>query len=735
MRSSARWRWYRSRLGPTAVVFAILGAVGVGGALLPEERWYQKARPSPDAGLTRIESRWPGGFFLQPVVDPAPRDVRDSVLAVGGGTPLVGERLLRYADSDEARRAGEDILRRNHAGDAGTVRGFSSFRAGCAAACRPVGVGRNGDVVIVLGRLVPPGAPHAGRAERSFHRAIGRYADLNSAGSWGFAWHPVHLALIVGTVIFLFLPWLAWQGWVTCKAQRTPHQHPDAGLPEYAVDVCDTAGHERRRAHKVLSVGVGIFALTSVVAAALPLSIGLWLAFLAAPLCWLFVRRAYADRSQFATRPGVSALEGAGLFRSLRVRLEIVATNFGAVFAITCAWLLGGLMIILVAAAARSIVEEPAVGIVLALVVVVLVALFNGGPAASRIARRLRVAAARREYEHGRRASLLYLRTFDDDHRLLAAGGPRGRSATGFLTFRARIPYEEVVVRELDRFGAVEAVAEPGRPRLLPALGAARTRLSNEEWRVGVSARMREAALVVIAVGATEGLVWELEEATRQGRLDRVVVIVPPDDDDAIRARWSASLEAVSRAGGPTIYTPVDPADILLAQLDAGGLRQVIVADRRDEHAYVAALDRAIVVASDQGVIDREPAETAAAGPLGRPRGVGFGILLFFCTGGLYSLYWAFKTHEELKRHTGLGLGGELGLAVWFLGFGTSAFVIPAEVGRMYRNAARPPPVGAWTGLWVVPGVVFLIPPLVWFVQVQGALNRYWTQTASPPRR
>ena len=113
-------------------------------------------------------------------------------------------------------------------------------------------------------------------------------------------------------------------------------------------------------------------------------------------------------------------------------------------------------------------------------------------------------------------------------------------------------------------------------------------------------------------------------------------------------------------------------------------------------------------------------------GRLGKPRGIGFGILLFVVTLGIYGWYWAFKTHEEMKQHTGEGLGGVLGLVIWvLLGF-VSAFVIPSEVGKMYGKDGQEPPVTGWTGLWLVPGGILIIPAIVWFVKVQGALNRYW---------
>jgi hypothetical protein len=113
--------------------------------------------------------------------------------------------------------------------------------------------------------------------------------------------------------------------------------------------------------------------------------------------------------------------------------------------------------------------------------------------------------------------------------------------------------------------------------------------------------------------------------------------------------------------------------------------------------------------------------------PRGHRRGVGLGILLFVITLGFYGWYWSFKTHEEMKQHTGEGLGGVLGLVIWILISPVSAFVIPSEVGKMYKRAGQTPPVTGWTGLWLFPFGFLVIPAIVWFVKVQGALNRYWT--------
>ncbi|MFN2469208.1 MAG: hypothetical protein ABR521_13895 [Gaiellaceae bacterium] len=30
------------------------------------------------------------------------------------------------------------------------------------------------------------------------------------------------------------------------------------------------------------------------------------------------------------------------------------------------------------------------------------------------------------------------------------------------------------------------------------------------------------------------------------------------------------------------------------------------------------------------------------------------------------------------------------------------------------------------TGLWVFPGILIIVGPIIWIVKVQGALNRFW---------
>jgi hypothetical protein len=119
-------------------------------------------------------------------------------------------------------------------------------------------------------------------------------------------------------------------------------------------------------------------------------------------------------------------------------------------------------------------------------------------------------------------------------------------------------------------------------------------------------------------------------------------------------------------------------------------------------------------------------------GPRGQRRGVLFVLLISLITIGIYTIYWAYKTHEEMKQHTGDGLGGVLGLVIWIILNPVSAFVIPSEVGKMYNRGGQSSPVTGWTGLWLFPFGILIIPAIVWFVKVQGALNQYWQSQPAP---
>lgn len=115
-------------------------------------------------------------------------------------------------------------------------------------------------------------------------------------------------------------------------------------------------------------------------------------------------------------------------------------------------------------------------------------------------------------------------------------------------------------------------------------------------------------------------------------------------------------------------------------------------------------------------------ASAASGRPLGKPRGVGFVIIMSIVTLGIYGLYWHFKTWNEVKNYRGEGLNGIVGILLTILIVGY--FLLPQSVGKMYReDGATDSPVSGLTGLWLLLPYVGIF---VWLAKIQGALNRFW---------
>jgi len=130
-------------------------------------------------------------------------------------------------------------------------------------------------------------------------------------------------------------------------------------------------------------------------------------------------------------------------------------------------------------------------------------------------------------------------------------------------------------------------------------------------------------------------------------------------------------------------------------------------------------------------VVPAAPAAPAApyqagSAPIGKIRGTGACILLMIITFGIYGIWWYYKTHEEMKRHSGDGIGGALALLLAvFVGI-VLPYINSSEVGRLYERRGQQKPVSGATGLWYFPGIFILVGPIVWFVKTNGALNAYW---------
>ncbi len=119
-----------------------------------------------------------------------------------------------------------------------------------------------------------------------------------------------------------------------------------------------------------------------------------------------------------------------------------------------------------------------------------------------------------------KRKPVLYLRSFSADKH--------GASYSGRSPL-VRSTNEEQLAEMLSEIGPVIAIGRPDDK--LPQLGAARQYVDDDKWQSYVEKCMRRAQLVVVRIGQTEGLWWEISTAVKLAKSKRLVLLVPPDLD------------------------------------------------------------------------------------------------------------------------------------------------------------------------------------------------------------
>ncbi len=111
---------------------------------------------------------------------------------------------------------------------------------------------------------------------------------------------------------------------------------------------------------------------------------------------------------------------------------------------------------------------------------------------------------------------------------------------------------------------------------------------------------------------------------------------------------------------------------------------------------------------------------------VGKRRKIGLQILVSVVTCGLYGIYWAYTSHEEVKQYSGDGVGGVLGAVIYFFAGVITLFLLPIEIKKMYEKEGMRSPVSAATAFWIL---LFAIP---WYVKCQAALNDFWAAKGAP---
>ena len=155
-------------------------------------------------------------------------------------------------------------------------------------------------------------------------------------------------------------------------------------------------------------------------------------------------------------------------------------------------------------------------------------------------------------YEAVQAPFTLYLRAFTDDS-LQAAQAPRP------LSSMRDNRYETKLISALAPIGPVVAVGAPGEE--LPPSGARRLYLDHTVWQDRVRSLMERARAVVIVVGETEGVWWEIENVFEIVDPARVALVFPVAEKTSLTDRGLFHLpKAPKPRQGPEVMARLDAA-------------------------------------------------------------------------------------------------------------------------------------------------------------------------------
>ena len=161
---------------------------------------------------------------------------------------------------------------------------------------------------------------------------------------------------------------------------------------------------------------------------------------------------------------------------------------------------------------------------------------------------------------------VVYLRSFGDDVGLTSDRGGGSYRET----------FEQMVSKVMRRYGPFMAIGRPGEG--LPLLGAARTYQSDDAWQAHALKLMKAAKLIVLIVGSTGGLRWEVLQIVAHDWQDKLLILMPPLpnpertrrlqtlDASLADSRWAHSLDGV------------DGNDLIGLRLEADGRSTLVKA-------------------------------------------------------------------------------------------------------------------------------------------------------------
>lgn len=435
--------------------------------------------------------------------------------------------------------------------------------------------------------LTGAGTSRGRRCDEGIGYRVGGVAGLAVIG------FGLHLLVTVASILSERLGWLLGRERQPRRGQASRRSHPPTSEPAFD-SLVDLRGRirSRRRRSRITFVSV----LASAIAGILLMPLGVLVPFFF--LFGLITLTVIALRDLIAadtlvgdatgTRPSDQApssaeLRGVGppLFgfrRQLPVILGLMLVALNALSGgLAFAYIAGGAVVCPDAGGSNAMEGS-----------IISIALLCAGSLLLRLARATATLRASELLSRDDRAPVLYLRSFKDDALRMRTDRAGRRTWLDRLTAPARERFEQVIAWHLWSYGPVVAISRPGSAG--QPIGAAREELPAESWTRDIQEWLAAARLIVMTVGRTEGVQWEVEQIRRLGLWPKVILLFPPVSDDELAIRWQEFRHVAIRHGGDPTH-PADVAGALAAIVSGDERTTAYLAASRDEWAYRVALE------------------------------------------------------------------------------------------------------------------------------------------------
>jgi hypothetical protein len=186
------------------------------------------------------------------------------------------------------------------------------------------------------------------------------------------------------------------------------------------------------------------------------------------------------------------------------------------------------------------------------------------------IGRKLNQKNAEKLIDSSTKQPILYLRPFDSDddpsYKLNLDGTMSGGSTD-----------ELDIVRATTKLGPLIAIGNPNDD--LPTLGAGRTYVDNDTWQDKVVQYIDKSQLIILRIGFSEGVIWELSKLFSQSDLSKLILLIPFKDDykNTRQEMWDLFTQKLKYSLGnlvPTLPAKIGESSLIYFDLQRQAILQ-----------------------------------------------------------------------------------------------------------------------------------------------------------------